>query len=551
MVAYLTKSNASEGFNNLIDFFHGSSIKYALIVNPNIYVSCIKQFWTTVAVKKLNDIIRLQALVDKKKVVVTEATIRDALYLDDTEGVECLPNEEIFPELTRIGYGKPSTKLISSMASAVICLLSGKGFSGVETPLFEGMLVAQEVGEGDANENVENVNAGDAAEGDVSAAHDEVPTADEEPFIPSPTPPSPPPHLFQDIPSTLQVQPTPPQSPQVQPQSPQPQPPPTQDAEIHMNLLQEVIDTYTALTRRVKHLALDKIAQALEITKLKRRVKKLERRNKGRMISDMDADVNVVLEEAKEVDVDNAKADQDSKADESVDIQGRKAESQAEIYKIDLDHANKVLSMQEEESKPTEVQEVVDVVTTAKLITKVVTAASTTISAVDVPYPAAITVAASKLTAGPSRRTKGAKEDPAVKRYQALKRNPHTEAQTRKNMMIYLKNVVGFKMDYFKGMSYDDIRPIFERYFDSSVAFLQKTKEHIEEEESRALKKINETPAEKAAKRQKLDKEVEELKRHLQIVPNEDDVYTEATSLARKVPVVDYESLIRTTNRTT
>nr|GFD25732.1 hypothetical protein [Tanacetum cinerariifolium] len=57
----------------------------------------------------------------------------------------------------------------------------------------------------------------------------------------------------------------------------------------------------------------------------------------------------------------------------------------------------------------------------------------------------------------------------------------------------------------------------------------------IKEEESRALKRINETPAEKAAKRQKLDKEVEELKRHLQIVPNEDDdVYIEATPLARK-----------------
>nr|GFA41911.1 hypothetical protein [Tanacetum cinerariifolium] len=33
-----------------------------------------------------------------------------------------------------------------------------------------------------------------------------------------------------------------------------------------------------------------------------------------------------------------------------------------------------------------------------------------------------------------------------------------------------------------------------------------------------------------------------DLKRHLQIVPNEDDdVYTEATPLARKVPVMDYE----------
>nr|GFC61241.1 hypothetical protein [Tanacetum cinerariifolium] len=68
------------------------------------------------------------------------------------------------------------------------------------------------------------------------------------------------------------------------------------------------------------------------------------------------------------------------------------------------------------------------------------------------------------------------------------------------------------------------------------------TIDHMEEEESRALKSINETPAQKAAKRRKLNEEVKDLKRHLEIIPDEDDdVYTEATPLARKVPVVDYE----------
>nr|GEV03868.1 hypothetical protein [Tanacetum cinerariifolium] len=98
MIAYLTKSDASEGFDQIIDLLNASSIKYALTVNPNIYVSCIKQFWTSVLVKKVNDVLRLQALVDKKKVVITEATIRDALRLDDAEGINCLPNEEIFTD---------------------------------------------------------------------------------------------------------------------------------------------------------------------------------------------------------------------------------------------------------------------------------------------------------------------------------------------------------------------------------------------------------------------------------------------------------------------
>nr|GFD06255.1 hypothetical protein [Tanacetum cinerariifolium] len=51
---------------------------------------------------------------------------------------------------------------------------------------------------------------------------------------------------------------------------------------------------------------------------------------------------------------------------------------------------------------------------------------------------------------------------------------------------------------------------------------------------------INETPAQKAAKRRRLNEEaedVEELKQHLEIMPDEDDdVYIEAISLPRKVP---------------
>nr|GEV10823.1 synaptobrevin, longin-like domain protein [Tanacetum cinerariifolium] len=507
--------------------------------------------FATVAVKKVNDVTRLQALVYKKKVVITGATIRDTLRLDDADGVECLPNEEIFAELARMGYEKPSTKLTfykaffssqwkflihtilqcmsakrtswnefsSSMASAVICLSSGKGFSGVKMPLFEGMLVAQEVGEGVADEvHDEGVPAaGIVTEGVVSAANDKVFTVDEEPSIPSPIPPTPPPHPYHDIPST------------------------SQDAGISMNLLQDLMDTCTALTIRVEHLELDKIAQALEITKLKQRVKKLEKRNKLK---------DVVLEDAKDVVVD-AKDGQDSDIDEN-----------------------------EEESEPAELQEAVDVVTTAKIITEVVTTASTTITAADVPIPAATIAVAPTLTAAPSRRTNGVvirdpeestttpstiihseakskdkdwdevndhvhkkvKEDNAVKRYQALKRKPQTEAQARKNMIIYLKNVAGFKMDYFKEMYYDDIRPIFEKHFDSNVDFLQKSKEQMDEEDCRALKRLNESKENKEAKKQKLDEKVKELKRHLQIVPNDDDdVYTEATPFALKVPVVDYE----------
>nr|GFA66880.1 hypothetical protein [Tanacetum cinerariifolium] len=200
MVAYLSKSDASASFDKVVDFLNGHVIQYALMVNPTIYVSCIKQFWASVTIKKVNDIVKLRALIDGKRVVVTEDVIRQALHLDNADGVECLPNEDIFTELARIGYEKSSPKLTfykaffsaqwkflihtlvqcvsakrtvwnefsCSMASAIICLATvddlsshnnqytspvltqkvfanmrrvGKGFSRVETPLFDTMLV--------------------------------------------------------------------------------------------------------------------------------------------------------------------------------------------------------------------------------------------------------------------------------------------------------------------------------------------------------------------------------------------------------------------------
>nr|GFB92260.1 hypothetical protein [Tanacetum cinerariifolium] len=244
VVAILEKSDAAEGFKQIIDFLSGSYIHYALTMNPHIYISCIKQFWNTASVERSDDVTRLQALVDRKKIVISEDVIREILQLDDAEGVVCFPNEEIFAGLAQMGYEKPSIKLTfykaffssqwkflihtllqsmsakrtswnefsMAMASTVICLSKGqkfnfskyifdnlvrnadssskfymyprfiqsiiqnqvgdlsthttrfispaltqkvfanirrvrKGFSKVETPLFEGMLVARQLAE--------------------------------------------------------------------------------------------------------------------------------------------------------------------------------------------------------------------------------------------------------------------------------------------------------------------------------------------------------------------------------------------------------------------
>nr|GEU39978.1 retrovirus-related Pol polyprotein from transposon TNT 1-94 [Tanacetum cinerariifolium] len=95
----------------MADFLNAHAIQYTLVVNPTIYVSCIKQFWASATIKKVNDVVQLRTLIDKKKVVVTEDVIRQDLHLDDADGVECLPNEEIFIELACMGYEKPPSKL--------------------------------------------------------------------------------------------------------------------------------------------------------------------------------------------------------------------------------------------------------------------------------------------------------------------------------------------------------------------------------------------------------------------------------------------------------
>nr|GEU55818.1 retrovirus-related Pol polyprotein from transposon TNT 1-94 [Tanacetum cinerariifolium] len=364
----------------------------------------------------------------------------------------------------------------------------GKGFSGVDTLLFEGMLVPQQAADYVADVVVDDV--------DVDDFTDVVADADVEPTPPSPTPTTTPPPPQQEVVSTLP--PSPHQSPIAQPSSPPPQQQPSHDVAIFMDLLNTLLETCTTLTRKVEALEQDKIAQALEITKLKQRVKKLEKKRKLKVsrrmhpnrgkIAELDADDDVTLEE---VTADVAK---------DVEDQERQEESQAHVYHLDLEHAQKVL--------------------------KVVTVVATTITAapsvarrrkeIVIRDPEETATPSIIVHSEPKFKDKGKgilkeKQDKAILRYQALKRKAQTEAQTKKNIMVYLKNMAGFKMDFFK-------------------------------EASKALKRKSKSSEQQAAKKKKLDEEVEELKTHLQIVPNdEDDVYTKANLLALKVPVVDYQ----------
>nr|GEV25397.1 hypothetical protein [Tanacetum cinerariifolium] len=90
----------------------------------------------------------------------------------------------------------------------------------------------------------------------------------------------------------------------------------------------------------------------------------------------------------------------------------------------------------------------------------------------------------------------------------------------------------------------DEIRPLFEKHYNSIQAFLKKGEEEVtvqeKEIEEEGNKRQGESLDHEIIKKQRMDEEAKELKRHLQIVAN-DDVCTEATPLGSKVPVVDYQ----------
>nr|GEV07232.1 putative ribonuclease H-like domain-containing protein [Tanacetum cinerariifolium] len=311
--------------------------------------------------------------------VVREAAIKEVLRLDDAEGVDCLPNEELFVELARIGYEKPSTKLTFY-----------KAFFSIQWKFLIHTILR-------------SMSAKRTLWNEFSSAMTYVviclPIGRKFNFSK---------YIFESLNKRLRKE------------------------EMQKNMFKMLV--MMMLLKEMILLLMEKFQLSLKnhpyhlLPYLPQPPKDLPSTSQVRIINKLDkVDVVALMDDKKE----------DKKEEEA------------------------------KEDEPAEVQEVVDVVTTTKLITEVVTTASETVIAVSIIISAAEPqVPAAIITAAPIR-------------------------------------VV--------------------------------TKEQIEEEESRALQSINETSAQKAAQRRKLNKEVEDLKRHLAIVPDEDDdIYTEATPLARK-----------------
>ncbi|GJU81341.1 hypothetical protein Tco_1283706 [Tanacetum coccineum] len=163
LVAFLEKPKESSGFEEIIDFWNASYVQYALTVNPTIYTTCIEQFWASAKAEIVNGERQIQALVDKKKVIITETSIRSDFKLDDAThcfkfcrtgknrhfegGVKFL----MYPRFVQVFLDKQvkgmtrhkEVYVTPSHTKKVFASMKrpGKGFSRRVTPLFPTMMI--------------------------------------------------------------------------------------------------------------------------------------------------------------------------------------------------------------------------------------------------------------------------------------------------------------------------------------------------------------------------------------------------------------------------
>ncbi|GJY18846.1 hypothetical protein Tco_0390337 [Tanacetum coccineum] len=128
----------------------------------------------------------------------------------------------------------------------------------------------------------------------------------------------------------------------------------------------------------------------------------------------------------------------------------------------------------------------------------------------------------------------------AAKRAEEKRNKPPTKAQQRKIMCTYLKNMEGYKLNDLKLKDFDSIQEMFDRAFKRVNTFEDFRTELVEGKEKRAGTEL----AQEITKKQKVedDKETTEIKKLMEIIPDEEEVAIDAIPLAVKSPsIVDWK----------
>ncbi|GJS83680.1 putative ribonuclease H-like domain-containing protein [Tanacetum coccineum] len=328
----------------------------------------------------------IKALVDKKRVIITETSIRSDLKLEDAEGTYCLPTTTIFAELERMRLQPgmnlvalwhllssvlPKTKNLTFLNNQVKGMTKhkgiyvtpshtkkvfanmkreGKGFSSKVTPLFQTMMVQD-------SEDMDNGPTKPIPDEATNEEHVSTPSYD-----------------------------------------------PSQSGKDRLQLT-KLMSLCTSLQEKVLNLEKAKTAQAKEIVSLKKRVKQLEKRKKsrtsgvkrlrkdaskqGRKLADLDADEEVTL-----IDETQERNDEEMLFDVQNDLQGEEVVAEKEVDETQVSAANPVTTVGE-------------VVTTANVEVTTASATTTTIDELNLAQtlieikaakPKAVTTAATTTT---------------------------------------------------------------------------------------------------------------------------------------------------------
>nr|GEU99219.1 hypothetical protein [Tanacetum cinerariifolium] len=91
-------------FHQIVDFIEASHLMYALTINLTVYVSHIRQFWSTARIETTDEGTKILATVNDKPRTIFESSIRRNLKLKDEAGISSLPDAKLFENLTLMGY---------------------------------------------------------------------------------------------------------------------------------------------------------------------------------------------------------------------------------------------------------------------------------------------------------------------------------------------------------------------------------------------------------------------------------------------------------------
>nr|GEZ58203.1 hypothetical protein [Tanacetum cinerariifolium] len=121
----------------MVNFIEASPLRYALTVKPTIYVSHIRQFWSTARIETTKEGTKILATVDGILRTVTESSLRRNLKLKDEERISSLSDTKLFENLTLMGYNISPNQ--NNIATTLVCLATNRTYN-FSKMIFDGLV---------------------------------------------------------------------------------------------------------------------------------------------------------------------------------------------------------------------------------------------------------------------------------------------------------------------------------------------------------------------------------------------------------------------------